>query len=190
MLVIFLCFAVPGTGAGQLKPADGSDLVGSRAPEWTVGPEWANSKSLVLSGLRGRVVVVRFWTDTCPYCEASLPAMQKLADEFRDEPVTFIGLYHSKPRGSERPWKLAVTRANELGVRFPLAYDHMWTTVSEWWLWGRSRSATSASFVIAPDGTIAFVHPGPVFFPSEDPAQQLANADFEAIRAAIRTVLP
>ena len=130
-------------GRGDLKPQNGADLVGRAPPEWTVGPEWEGSKPLRLRDLRGRVVMVRFWTDTCPYCAASLPAMQRLADEFAEKDVTFIGLYHSKPMGSERPWKDAVKRARELGIRFPIAYDHQWKTVRRWWLDGRQRSATS-----------------------------------------------
>jgi peroxiredoxin len=171
------------------KPA-GAELVGVKAKEWTAGPEWAHSKPLRLEDLSGRVVVVRFWTDTCPYCAKSLPAMQQLADEFAGRPVTFVGLYQSKPRGSERPWKDAVARAKRLGVRFPIAYDHDWQTLRSWWLDGRGRAATSASFVIAPDGTIAHVHPGPVFFPSSDPAHERPNADFQAIRRAIEQRLP
>lgn len=168
----------------------GDDLVGSPAKEWTAGPEWAHSKPLRLGDLRGRVVVVRFWTDTCPYCAKSLPAMQELADELEGQSVTFIGLYHSKPLGSERSWKEAVAHAEDLGVTFPLGYDHHWKTVRSWWLDGRRGGATSASFVIGPDGRIVHVHPGPVFFPSADPADARANAGFEAIRSAIRRHLP
>lgn len=167
----------------------GDGLIGTRAPEWSAGPEWANSKPLRLEDLRGRVVVVRFWTDTCPYCEASLPAMQKLADEFAAERVTFVGLYQSKPYGSERPWRAAVGRAKELGVRFPIAYDHEWKTLNSWWLAGGRRRATSASFVVGADGTFVHVHPGPVFFPSQRPEDARANGDFEAIRAAILSAL-
>lgn len=188
MLGLFAVLA-PGTGAGQGKPSSGADLVGTKVPEWMAGPEWAHSKPLRLRYLRGRVVMVRFWTDTCDYCAASLPAMQKLADEFRGKEVTFVGLYHSKPLGSERPWKNVVARANELGVKFPIAYDHSWKTLSQWWLEGRRRSATSASFIIARDGTVAHVHPGPVFYPSDDAAGARANADYEAIRAGIRDAL-
>lgn len=178
-----------GTGGGQGKPSSGAALVGTKVPGWTAGPEWANSKPLRLRDLRGRVVMVRFWTDTCDYCAASLPAMQKLADEFRGKEVTFVGLYHSKPLGSERPWKTVVARANALGVKFPIAYDHSWKTLLKWWLDGRSRPATSASFVIALDGTVAHVHSGPVFYPSDDAADPRANADYEAIRDAIRGAL-
>ena len=133
--------------------------------------------------------MVRFWTDTCPYCAASLPAMQRLADEFAEKDVTFIGLYHSKPMGSERPWKDAVKRARELGIRFPIAYDHQWKMVRRWWLDGRQRSATSSSFIIGRDGRIVFVHPGPSFFPSSDAADNRQNADFQAIRVALRDAL-
>lgn len=170
--------------------ATGADLLGAKAKGWTAGPEWAHSKPLRLEDLRDRVVVVRFWTDTCPFCAKSLPAMQQLADELAGRPVTFVGLYQSKPRGSERPWRDAVARATRLGVRFPIAYDHDWQTLRSWWLDGGGRAATSASFVIAPDGTIVHVHPGPVFFPSDDPADARANADFEALRAAVHQHLP
>ena len=183
--------ALAGRADGSVAlDANSAGLVGAKAKEWIAGPEWAHSKPLRLEDLRGRVVVVRFWTDTCPYCAKSLPAMQQLAEEFVGRPVTFVGLYQSKPRGSERPWRDAVARARRLGVKFPIAYDHDWRTLRSWWLDGRRRAATSASFVIAPDGTIAHVHPGPVFFPSSDPTHARQNADFKAIRRAIEQHLP
>jgi hypothetical protein len=108
----------------------------------------------------------------------------------KDAPVTFVGLYQSKPLGSERPWKGVAAHAAKLGVTFPIAYDHHWATLRSWWLDGAHRRATSASFVIGPDGRFVHVHPGPVFFPSDDPADARANADFEAIRDAIQRHLP
>jgi thiol-disulfide isomerase/thioredoxin len=190
LVVLALLCATVGVAGGQgAKLLAGAELVGTQAKEWTVGPEWANSKPLRLSDLRGRVVMVRFWTDRCHFCAASLPAMQKLADEFRKKPVTFVGIYHSKPRGSERPWSVAVARAKELGVRFPVAYDHMWKTVRAWWLEGGGRRATSSSFVIGADGRIVFVHPGPMFCPGEDCDDAQANSGYERIRGAIRGAL-
>ncbi len=51
--------------------------------------------------------------------------MQQLADEFDGRPVTFVGLYQSKPLGSERPWRDAVARACRSSERRPsLAVSH------------------------------------------------------------------
>ena len=189
VVLVVMCAAAGSAGGQEAKSRSGAELVGTQAKEWTVGPEWANSKPLRLRELRGRVVMVRFWTDTCHFCAASLPAMQKLAEEFRKERVTFVGIYHSKPRGSERPWSGVVGRARELGVRFPIAYDHMWKTVRAWWLEGGGRGATSSSFVIGADGKIVFVHPGPMFCSRDDCADGRANSGYEGIRAAIRGAL-
>lgn len=170
------------------EPAERPMKVGDHVRPWHVA-EWANSEPLPLRDLRGQVVLVRFWTDSCPYCARSVPAVQKLADEFRDRPVTFVGLYHSKPRGSERPWETAVDQARRWGVMFPLAYDRNWKTVRSWWLDGNRAAATSASFVIDGDGRIVHIHPGPTFYPSGAPADAEYDRDFHAIRNAIRKAL-
>ncbi|HEY8922832.1 MAG TPA: hypothetical protein VIU64_00555, partial [Polyangia bacterium] len=47
-------------------------LVGTRPPEWRAS-EWLNTAPLRLQDLRGKVVVVRWWTAGCPYCSASAP---------------------------------------------------------------------------------------------------------------------
>jgi hypothetical protein len=115
--------------------------------------------------------------------------MQRLAEEFRGQPVTFVGAYHAKPFRSELPWAQAVATARRWGVTFPLAYDRMWKTLFAWWLRGHPRQATSASFVIDADGNIAYVHPGPAFYPSDKPHERQEDADFERIRAEIRNAL-
>lgn len=155
----------------------GAELVGKAAPAWTAS-EWTTDSPLSLSELRGRVVVVRFWTNTCPYCERSMPALEDLSKKYAGKPVTFVGLYHSKPYGSERAWSTVLETLDEWNVTFPVGYDREWKTVNAWWLDGRGPSATSASFVIGADGTYAHVHPGPVYFPGD-------GGDFAALEAAI-----
>jgi len=180
--------AATDTGIKSPAPLAGSELIGKSAPAWQF-VEWANSKPITLAQLKGRVVLVRFWTNGCPFCVKSLPAMQQLADEFRGKPVTIIGAYHSKPFKSERPWKQAVDTANKWGVKFPLAYDRQWKTVFGWWLKGHKRKATSASFVIDAEGKFAHVHAGPVFYPSEKAYDKQENEDFIQIRRAIKSAL-
>jgi hypothetical protein len=49
---------------------------------------------------------------------------------------------------------------------------------------GFHRHATSATFVIGKDGRIVHVHPGPVYYPSDDPRED-ANRDYLALRSAV-----
>ncbi len=163
-------------------------LVGTVLPEWTFAA-WANGPALTLGGLRGRVVVIRFFTAGCPFCEASMPALAALAKELRDQPVTFVGAFHAKPARPTPPRERALALVKQWGVEFPIAFDDDWRTLRAWYLDGHPRPATSVTFVIDRAGRVAHVHPGPVYFPSSDPADAEANRDYLALRAAIERAL-
>lgn len=168
---------------------DGSELVGRSVPDWQLS-QWVNGEPRTLKGLRGQVILVRFWTSPgCPFCEKSMPAVQALSEEFGKEPVTFIGAFHSKPKDSIADMSEPSAIAKGWGVTFPLAYDGDWNTLDSWWMDTGHRHATSATFVIGKDGKIVHVHPGPVFHPSKNPNESKQNTDFEAIREAIRGAL-
>jgi thiol-disulfide isomerase/thioredoxin len=54
---------------------EGADVIGARPNGWTVDG-WTNSPALSLEKLRGKVVLVRWWTAPgCVFCEASAPAL-------------------------------------------------------------------------------------------------------------------
>ena len=168
---------------------DGSELVGSQAKEWQL-TDWTHSDPLTLAELRGRVVLVRFWmSPTCPYCEATMPAIQTLSEEFKDDPVTFIGALHGKPHDQFSDMTEPAKVAKSWGVTFPLAFDRDWKTQRSWWMDGKHRHATSETFLIGKDGKIVHIHPGPVFFPSDDPANAQQNRDYLEMQAAIRNAL-
>lgn len=168
---------------------DGSELVGSQAKEWQL-TDWVHSDPLTLAQLRGRVVLVRFWmSPTCPYCEATMPAIQTLSEEFKDAPVTFIGALHGKPYDQFSDMTEPTNVAKSWGVTFPLAFDREWKTQRLWWMDGKHRHATSETFLIGKDGKIVHIHPGPVFFPSDDPANAQQNRDYLEMQAAIRKAL-
>lgn len=159
-------------------------LLGRTMPPWQVA-SWVNTQPLTLGDLRGKVVVVRFWTDTCPFCRASMPALQTLSQELAHQPVVFVGLHHAKPRGRAGAWDTARATAAQWGITFPLGQDADWATLRSWWLDTGDRRATSSTLVLGKDGKVIHVHPGPVYFPSDDPADAKPNADFQALRGAI-----
>lgn len=165
----------------------------SRALRFEVDAWWGEGAPKSLASLRGCVVMVRFFTDTCPYCRRSMPTIQKLADELADEPVRFVGLYHPKPRGRDSTWDEAITAAKTWGITFPIGYDRAWKTLDAWWLdaeWldAGSQRATSASFVFDAKGAVVHVHPGPEL--SSQPDAGGPYTDFVAVRTAIERALP
>ena len=166
---------------------DGSEMTGRQMPAWHFS-DWRHGEAQTLADLRGRVVVVRFWTAGCPFCEKSLPALQKLQDELADQPVTFIGAFHAKPVSSHITMERPAEIAESWKIDFSLALDPDWKTLRSWWLdAGMHRHATSVTFVIDKAGKLVHVHPGPEFYPSDDPAHAEQNADYLALQKAIVT---
>ncbi len=175
--------------AGDVRTADGSELLGMQPGDWTL-TDWSNTpEPLTPAGLRGRVVVIRFWTTGCPFCERSMPALQALSDELKEQPVTFIGAFHAKPVDSVSDMTAPLALAEQWGITFPLAFDRDWRTLRAWWLAGPPRSATSVTFVLAKSGRIIHIHPGPTYFPSTDPAAAKENQDYQSLRSAILEAL-
>lgn len=155
-----------------------ADLVGAPAREF-IDLTWLDGGARTLADLRGRVVLVRFWTDTCPYCRRTAPRLRQLDLDFRDRGLTVLGLYHPKPRG--RPAPLAEVRAavEAWSLDFPIALDARWSTLDAWWLGTGEREATSASFLLDRRGVVRLVHPGPEY----------SEAEYAELRATIAALL-
>ena len=141
-------------------PAAGAEkLIGTQPPEWQV-TNWFNSVPLRLEDLRGKVVLVRWWTaPDCPYCKATAPALNEFYETYHKRGLEVVGLYHHK---SDQPLDVAeVTRfARNFGFKFPNAIDADWRTLRSWWLNDHDRAWTSVSFLIDRRGIIRYIHPG------------------------------
>jgi len=136
-----------------------------------------------------RAVLVRFWTDTCPYCRASLPAVEQLRVEHGPRGLVTVGVYHPKPPREVNETIVEIA-ARRLGYYGPVAIDQGWESLRAIWLEsGPSRRATSASFLLDRDGRVRFVHPGPEFHPGDDPSHARCAADFTALEAEIESLL-
>jgi len=137
----------------------GEQLIGTKPAEWQV-EHWLNSEPLKLAELKGRVVLVRWWTaPDCPYCRATAPALNEFYREFHGRGLEVVGFYHHK---SDEPLRLESVKkyAKKFGFKFPVAIDPDWRTLKEWWLNRGDRDWTSISFLIDRHGVIRHVHPG------------------------------
>jgi thiol-disulfide isomerase/thioredoxin len=73
-----------------------ADAVRVRAPEFTGAVEWFNvSAPLTLRSLRGKVVLLDFWTYGCVNCMHILPDLKRLEEKYRDELVV-VGVHSAK----------------------------------------------------------------------------------------------
>lgn len=79
-----------GNGGPGAPPQPQGVAVGEMAPEWSL--EDPDGNDYALSDLRGRVVVMDFWATWCGPCRMAMPGMQKLHEEFKDQPVSVLGI--------------------------------------------------------------------------------------------------
>jgi thiol-disulfide isomerase/thioredoxin len=158
--VLGLCGLLAATLAGAKATArEGDELLGTRPPEWQV-TGWLNSPPLRLAELRGRAVLVRWWTGPeCPFCRASAPALRRLREIYGDRGLVVVGFYHHKSRARLDPDRVAALAA-EMGYDFPVAIDPEWRTLRRWWLDGADRGFTSVSFLLDRGGAVRWIHPG------------------------------
>jgi len=183
------------TSLGVLRSMDrnaGSDRIGELAPAFEF-EAWLNSEPLDIEQLRGRVLLVRWWTDTCPFCASSAPALRTLHNEYEDEGLTLIGVFHPKARRNDPLNMPRVERVvNQREFEFPIAVDWDWRngTLKDWWLTGPDRPATSVTFLVDKQGVIQFVHPGMEYHDESGPADHaMCVDDMLAIRSEIERLL-
>jgi peroxiredoxin len=171
----------------QLIATEGDDLIGKPAAEWGK-LEWINSDPLKLSKLEDKVVLIRWWTDTCPFCEHSASALNEFHEDFEDKGLVVIGMYHPKPPGPRRVRDVAKA-AKRLGFEFPIALDMEWKTLQRYWLIPGKRRWTSVSFLIDKGGKIRYIHPGGEYHQGGGEAHKECQEEYRELNAKIETLL-
>lgn len=96
------------------------------APELAPG-EWINSEPLKLKDLRGRVVLIEFWTFGCINCRNSLPFVESWHDRYREQGLTVIGV-HSPEFDEEKNVESLRGQVASLGIRYPVVTDNDYQT--------------------------------------------------------------
>ena len=91
-------------------------------PPLTGATGWLNSAPLTPQGLRGKVVLVDFWTYSCINCLRSLPYVQGWADKYKDQGLVVIGVHAPEFAFEKNPANVA-RAVHDLGVTYPVALD-------------------------------------------------------------------
>lgn len=103
--------------------ADASTLpVEGIAPKLDGATAWLNSPPLTGAALRGKVVLVDFWTYSCVNCLRALPHVRAWADKYRDQGFVVVGV-HAPEFDFEKDVANVRRAVGELGITYPVAVD-------------------------------------------------------------------
>jgi cytochrome c biogenesis protein CcmG, thiol:disulfide interchange protein DsbE len=137
--------ALPSTMPG--KPAPSFELTQMESIGAVDGPLTAT-----LEGHRGEVVVLNFWASWCLACRSEHSALSSVASMYQGKGVQFYGvLYNDTPPNATRYIR------EQGGQSYPTLLDPGSRTAIDYGLYG-----VPETFFIAPDGTVAYKHVGPV----------------------------
>jgi cytochrome c biogenesis protein CcdA/thiol-disulfide isomerase/thioredoxin len=96
------------------------------APEFSETERWFNTpadRPLTLAGLRGRVVLIDFWTYTCINCLRTLPYLKAWDNAYRKEGLTIVGV-HTPEFAFERDASNVANAINQFGLHYPVVQDN------------------------------------------------------------------
>ncbi|MCX6047461.1 MAG: redoxin domain-containing protein [Chloroflexi bacterium] len=88
---------------------------------------WLNSAPLKLADLRGKVVMVEFWTFACINCQHVTPSLKALHTKYADKGLVIIGV-HSPEFDYEKELTNVQAAITEVGIEYPVAIDNNYVT--------------------------------------------------------------
>lgn len=131
---------------------------GKQAPEIIPGGEWINlppgSDGLRIEELRGKVVLVDFFTYTCINCIRTLPYLKSWDERYREQGLVIIGV-HTPEFEFEKDLGNVKQAAEEHGLEYPIVQDNNFAT---WWAY--NNRYWPAKYLIDKEGVIRYTHFG------------------------------
>jgi peptide-methionine (R)-S-oxide reductase len=130
-----------------------SDSNSPTAPDFAPGI-WINSEPLTLKSLRGRVVLVEFWTFGCYNCRNTLPFVKRWHEQYKDKGLTIVGV-HSPEFEREKKPETVRREVASLGIKYPVVTDNEYAT------WNAYKvNAWPTIFVLDKAGRVRWMHVG------------------------------
>jgi thiol-disulfide isomerase/thioredoxin len=124
------------------------------APDFVGISNWFNSRPLHIADLRGKVVLVDFWTYGCVNCVNTLPRVTELYAKYRDRGLVVVGI-HTPEFPFEHSASNVQTALKRHGITYPVGQDNESQT------WNAYRNQYwPAQYIVDQNGKIVFQHDG------------------------------
>jgi cytochrome c biogenesis protein CcdA/thiol-disulfide isomerase/thioredoxin len=101
------------------------------APEFQAIEGWINSGPLTMESLRGKVVLIDFWTYSCINCLRTLPYLRAWNEAYRDDGLVIVGV-HTPEFAFEREPENVREAVSGHGIEYPVALDSDYGTWQAW----------------------------------------------------------
>lgn len=135
----------------QTKTPMQSNIV---APALTGTGDWFNSEPLTLEELKGKIVIIDFWTYSCINCIRTLPYLEALHQKYKDQGLVLIGVHTPEFEFEKNSANLAKA-IKDFGLTYPIVQDNDFAT----WRAYQNRY-WPAKYIIDQNGKIVYTHFG------------------------------
>jgi len=156
---ILLAAAIAASGAAAIGLVGTSATAApsrdyGAAPEFTGINNWLNSAPLTQKQLRGKVVLVDFWTYDCINCIRTLPYVKSWHEKYKDQGLVVVGV-HTPEYPFERKTENVAAAIKRFGITYPVAQDNQYGTWRAY-----SNQYWPAAYLIDKQGRIVYTHFG------------------------------
>lgn len=125
-----------------------------KAPEFPLGLKWINSPPLTLNDLKGKVVLVDFWTYSCINCIRTLPYITKWYETYKDKGLVIVGV-HTPEFEFEKDFNNVKSATERFNITYPVVLD------SDYKIWqSYSNNYWPAHYLIDQEGVVRDFHFG------------------------------
>ena len=173
-------------GSGSSAGPGAASSPGTPAPELAGIDHWLNSEPLTLASLRGKVVLVDFWTYSCINCIRTLPYVEGWYQKYEADGFVVIGV-HTPEFAFEHDTGNVQAAIQRFGITYPVAQDNEYATWNAY-----SNIYWPADYLIDASGNLRDVHYGEGgYLQTEDAIRALlAEAGWSSLPAVTTTDAP
>jgi cytochrome c biogenesis protein CcdA/thiol-disulfide isomerase/thioredoxin len=124
------------------------------APEFVGIEKWLNSDSLTMEQLKGKVVLIDFWTYSCINCIRTLPYVTKWYDTYKDKGLVVVGV-HTPEFAFEKVTSNVETAIKRFNINYPVAQDNNYATWNAY-----NNRYWPAEYLVDQNGNLVYYHFG------------------------------
>ena len=162
----------------KVKADSSMDNAKGAMPSLTGAVEWINSPALSNESLKGKVVLVDFWTFDCINCKHTLPYVKDWAKKYGKDGLVVIGV-HTPEYGFERIIDNVRDKVKEYGITYPVAIDNnyaIWRNFdNQYW---------PAHYLIDAKGQVRYTHFGEGSYETQEKMIQQLLEEAKAVAPA------